>query len=714
MGAAEDFVKQLLTKKGRTAGARTAVLPEAPRKAPDSLIGRTSQTSQTSLPGPVLSVPPEAPTACQEVKSFLVPAPNAAARRVLRRPAETHSDKERSLRDEKVEFVRLVEETKAVCHLSDQMAVLKVAAEKRDIFPLLSCAGKNGASALHYNNLRNWRDGRRKHPGLRDPVTGRVDFSRADLLLPNYGRDFHRYGDERFWTAILAACNNLGSPQIAKNYALLVRKFTAEAPDAKIPSLAQVRYELKKIPARLLDLNRKGPAWYLQHTRDYNERDPESVRPNEAWVGDTQQLDFLIRVETGKDPDGTPVFAADRPWICVLMDIKSEFVVAWEMGIGAIDNRVIRNAFGRAVAQYGRPMILLTDNGKDYLKQGFTTPVVFTPDIAGSKIYSHSILQALDIEHRRATAYNGRAKIVERFFSEMAKYYRTCRGYLGNSPASRPATAAVWSKPGTCAHLMNIEEACRTMADFIDIYHDTKAKGSKFLRGMTPREAFAEDRRMKRPALSMQELYRRFLMPEPKPRIVDARGSSVVVSGLRYVALREDREKMWRYDGRPVMVKFDLASREYCFLFDLDGTFLTVAHRPQMLPYFCRTPEERALLRQHQNRINSEIATLNTYTNDLTHGFHKLDVSTSFGLPPEEFDGRAGIAKLDTMHSVKGETHNPAVYIPTAEKRAAGRGEDIRRLPGKTNLASPTVAAVDPDKVRRLAQLLKNNKPDNF
>jgi len=79
MGAAEDFVKQLLTKKGRTAGARTAVLPEAPRKAPDSLIGRTSQTSQTSLPGPVLSVPPEAPTACQEVKSFLVPAPNAAA-----------------------------------------------------------------------------------------------------------------------------------------------------------------------------------------------------------------------------------------------------------------------------------------------------------------------------------------------------------------------------------------------------------------------------------------------------------------------------------------------------------------------------------------------------------------------------------------------------------------------------------------------------------
>ncbi len=53
MGAAEDFVKQLLTKKGRAAGTRTAVPPEAPRKTPDS------QISRTCLPGPVLQVPPE-------------------------------------------------------------------------------------------------------------------------------------------------------------------------------------------------------------------------------------------------------------------------------------------------------------------------------------------------------------------------------------------------------------------------------------------------------------------------------------------------------------------------------------------------------------------------------------------------------------------------------------------------------------------------------
>ena len=61
-------------------------------------------------------------------------------------------------------------------------------------------------------------------------------------------------------------------------------------------------------------------------------------------------------------------------------------------------------------------------------------------------------------------------------------------------------------------------------------------------------------------------------------------------------------------------------------------------------------------------------------------------MSTSFGLPPEEFEGRAKLKKLDTMRSVKGETHNPAVYVTAAEKRArlGSRGEDIRS-PGSTD-----------------------------
>lgn len=701
MGAADDLVKRFLDTRRRKPGSgapggtadtvlpkepKSTVLPEVPDaagsaevlpEAPKSRMLPEAPEGAVFFPAVCTkgAVLPEAPKAAQAAKAVLAPAASAPVRKFLRNAPELHSDRERSLRDEKVEFVRLVEECKVVHHLSDQLAVLKVAAEKSDLFPLLATAGKNGKSALHYNNLRNWRDGRvgkNARPGLRNPVTGKVDYSRADLLLANYGAgEFRRYGDDRFWTAMLAACNNLADGQISLNYRLLVREWMKHSPSAEIPSLAQVYREIRRIPERMLQLNRKGPAWYLQHKRDYNERDPDSIRPNEAWVGDTQMLDFMIRVKTGVDAEGRDIYAAQRPWICVIMDVKSEHVLAWELGIGSINNQVIRNAFGRAVWEYGRPFIFQTDNGKDYLKLGFTRPVVFTPDIANSKVYRHSILEALEIEHRKAEAYNGRAKIVERFFSCLAKYYHTCRGYVGNSPAARPATAEVWAKENTCEALWNVAKACSELAKFIEIYHATPAKGSKFLRGKTPDEAFAEELRVQRPRLSMAELYRRFLLPEAKPRIMDPRGSSVTVDGKRYVTIREDREKMWKYDGRPVMVKFDLASRDYCFLFDLDGTFLTAAHRPQMIPYFCRTPEEKALLAQSQEWIKGEIKTLNTYTEDLTHGFHKLDVSTSFGLPPEEFEGRARLRKLDSKHSVKGETHNPAVYVTAAEYAAA-------------------------------------------
>ena len=547
-------------------------------------------------------------------------------------------------------------------------------------------------------------------------MTGQVDYSRADLLLGNYGRDAQRrYGDDRFWTELLADVNNSNENQIRKVYRAVVRKWANTAPDAEIPSLAQVYYEIRRIPQRLLKLNRKGSSYYLQHIRDYNERDPESIRPNEAWVGDTQMLDFMIRVDTGrKDAAGNPVFEATRPWICVLMDIKSEYVIAWEMGIGAIDHRVIRNAFGRGVCRYGRPLRFLTDNGKDYLKKGFTTPVVFTPSLTDSKVYEHSILLALEIEHRRAEAYNGRAKIVERFFKEMAQYYKACRGYVGNCPANRPAEAAVWSMPVTTEYLMGIEEACDTMADFIDIYHHTPAKGSKYLAGMTPEEAFAEDRRVKRPQLSLVELYRRFLLPEPRPRKVDARGSSVYVGSQRYVTLRQDREKMWQYDDKFVMVKFDLQSRDYCFLFDLDGTFLTVAHKPELLPYFARTPEEKALLAQHQEWIRGEIATLNTYTTEITKGFHKLDVGTSLGLPPEEFEARAQLKVVGRRHSVKGETHNPAAYVTDREAGAMthARGEDIKKVCTKKAVQPVTPIAADPqptEDIRDFNRMLVNH-----
>lgn len=717
MGAAEELVKKLLGRTGRTGrtGQTNLVLPATPQAVKGEALQKVCAEP----------VPPATPSA----GLAMLPAPGGvavpgldesvlpAARKFLRTPPSGHSAEERALRDEKVLFVRLVEEHKAACPgCSDREAAAAVAREHGRDFPRLAVAGKHGRSALHYNNLRNWRDGNRTRPGLRNPVTGAIDWTRADLLLKNYGGERRRYGDGEFWTEILTGCNNLSELQLSKSYRALVRKYAETRPDAEIPSLGQVRFQLAKLPKRLLELNRKGLSYYQQHYRDYNERDPESIRPNEAWVGDTQECDFMIRVKAGQDENGRDLYEAARPWICAILDIKSEYVVAWEMGVGSIDSRVIRNAFGRAVARYGRPYRFLTDNGKDYLKKGFTTPVVFTPDVANSKVYEHSILKELDIEHRVAEAYNARVKIVERFFSEMAKHYRHLRGYVGNRPENRPATADVWSKPGTNEYLMSIEEACDRMLDMIDTYHNTPAAGSKYLRGMTPAEAFAPEKRVMRPAMTYPDLYRSFLLPETQPRVLDPRGPGIHVDKQRYVVLRAHREAAWQYDRKPVMVKFDLASRDYCFLFDLSGAFIAAAHKPELLPYFWRTPEEREKLAAHQEAIRSEIRTLNTYTSELTRGFHKLDVASSYALPPEEFAEVAKLRKLDSKHSVGGESHNPAVYVTVDEHRArqAGKGEDLQKVCAKRKVLPATpqagTAVEDEEFRKKLVTLLTDGE----
>ena len=63
---------------------------------------------------------------------------------------------------------------------------------------------------------------------------------------------------------------------------------------------------------------------------------------------------------------------------------------------------------------------------------------------------------ALDVMHLTAEKYNARAKFVERFFREMAEYSRAARGYVGNKPDNRPATAKVWAKDANREYLMNV------------------------------------------------------------------------------------------------------------------------------------------------------------------------------------------------------------------------------------------------------------------
>lgn len=586
------------------------------------------------------------------------------------KPAIAFSAEERALRDEKCLFVKMVLEFHGRNRISVKRAAAAVAADSPQLFPRLREKG----NLLHaYSNFRNWTDGRPDRPGLRNPLTGKIDFSRRDLLLRNYGHRPERRGDPAFWRAVLAMFLHVQKPQLAKIYRTLAAHWMADYPAHPLPSKAMVDYYIKNTyPKRLLALARKGENYYIQHFRDYVERDPDTIRPNECWVADNRQLDFYVRV---KDGDG---WKAVRPWVCVILDVKSEYVVSFQLTEDTVTSVTIRNGLADGIVKYGRPAVFLTDNGKDYTARGFCRPVIFTPGVDNSEVYEHCIMRELDIECRQSLPYAAQSKVVERFNREMAEYDRLQRGYVGNKPSERPAAADVWAKPENCEYLMSVQQAAEYLRKFIEVYHAKPAERSRFLRGMSPARAFTPNLRLSRPALTYDEMYFAFLKPLTTSRTVDGRGPAVWCGKQRFVAV--EPRLLWPYDGKRVMVKFDNVTADHCFVFELSGEFICECRQPGYLPYFARSEEEHARLGEALRNRNRERAELQAWIYQETGGFHKLDPATINLLPRETLLANARLRKLDTKHSVGGETHNPAIYVLPKEVPPRSLPEPVPEL----------------------------------
>lgn len=584
----------------------------------------------------------------------------------LHRKPEDYAVKERALRDQKIEYIRAVWDLHLASGCTEPAACELVAEKRAEDFPLLMTAGKGGCSAMRYCNYRVWVTGTKDKPGLGRLNDGTPDYRNADVLLRNYQTDGKRalYGDPMFWAELRSLWLRIGCPYLAKNYRRLRMIWESEYPDQKIPTLNQVRVNFKKaFPRRMMILARKGENYYDQHIRNYIARDPDSIRPGEAWVADTKDCDFIIRVPA---PEGSKSeWNVIRPKIVLIMDVKSQFPVSVQLIDGNCSNLVIRNGFAKAVYYFGRPRIFLTDHGADYCKAGFGDPVIFTPDVDSSEVYCHSILGELSVEHDKSLPYNARAKIVERFFREVAGYERDTRGYVGNKPENRPATANVWAKIRAREYLNNTEEACRWISELLTVYLNTPSHG-KFLNGLTPLQAFRPEIRYTRAKLTDAEYARAFRMPLQESKILDERGPSVRVDNGRYVVIPEDRERSWAYDKKRVMIKTELLNKNSVFIYDLDGTYIAEARLEEKLPYF-NAPAD--LLSERQKEINAEKVLIRSRIMDATLNWNSVDGQTIYHQPREAFASPAPVKLLETAKSVGGETHNPKVNILKSEAR---------------------------------------------
>lgn len=532
-------------------------------------------------------------------------------------------------------------------NISQEKACLAVAMNN-ERFPLLSKAGKGGKSALTYNNLRAWL----RLLGRINLKNGTKDYNWDNVAcLDNKyttGKQLPKFDGVIFKFFCSLYLNNRQLP--ASICYKKTREFFKDVEE--FPTIAQIKYQLKRLPKNVIDAGRFGIDYVENRSTYMLIRDWDKVRPNQCWFADSRTSDFYIRV-----PDGNK-FKAVRPIVTFIMDAYSWHCVGFDVsadGTGG-GSDLIRNTFAKACFEHGRPEIFYVDNGKDYNKKGFTTPVIINDK-------EYSILNELGVKLVNSKPYKGRSKTVERRFREFSNDFDRCQpSYCGNSPANRPEQADLYTKGDNIMLLMSEQQFVDKFTAEIEKFHNSKLGGH--LKGKTPAEAFNSNNRLVRSPMSNSEMTRACLLTENMPRTVH-RGGCIDFNRVRYHA-----EDLIAYTGNKVIIKSSYLEQGSIHAFNLAGNYIaecTAQCTVHPLANHLGTDEDKKQLDIELVKQGRQRKELLSGLKDVTGGLIGLSADELMSLTPEKLlNGKCNIKQLDSVHKVKGNTHNVKL-VTTAE-----------------------------------------------
>lgn len=217
-------------------------------------------------------------------------------------------------------------------------------------------------------------------------------------------------------------------------------------------------------------------AWEAKYMHKATREKPSLI--NEVWFGDHHVLDVFI-----KDMDGKIV----KPWLTAWYDAASGCVVGWCLSTNP-NSQTIAEAFAYGVCEKkdfifsGLPLIVYTDNGKDYRSHAFEGGKIIDKSFGKGmpfNIETDGILKQLGIENVHAKAYHGWAKPIERFFGTFAdRYVRELPGWCGRHPDERPEDFEKdLKKLANQDKLLTIDELREWLINILNEYHTTEHSG---------------------------------------------------------------------------------------------------------------------------------------------------------------------------------------------------------------------------------------------
>ena len=264
-----------------------------------------------------------------------------------------------------------------------------------------------------------------------------------------------------------------------------ILKFQFEKDGKAVKSEATYRRFINFIQKNHNDVHilaRDGEKKLKDTVAPYLRRDLSSIDVGDALVADGNKLDFqVLNPFTGK-----PCRAI---WI-VFYDWISKDVAGSEIMLTE-NTQAISSALRNAILRLGKiPKYVYLDNGGAFKSQYFT----------GVKNFKETGLQGvyknLGITVKFAQPYNGRAKVVERFFGEFVKSCPPAvSSYIGNSIENRPAHLRRNEEFHKNLHqndkIPTIEQAKMIIESWLEYY---RTRPCKHVKGRTIGEAFNDAR----------------------------------------------------------------------------------------------------------------------------------------------------------------------------------------------------------------------------
>jgi len=353
----------------------------------------------------------------------------------------------------------------------------------------------------------------------------------------------------------------------------------------KVPPLkAMYQYVQQYIPQAVMVLHREGLGAYEARCAPYIQRDPESVRPGQVWVGDHHQCNCWVR-HRGKWV---------RPWLTGWNDMRSRAVVGFDVNASP-NQTTIMLAMKRGIEKYGPPDMVKIDNGRDYDSEMFTgttkvrrreyrkalkTGYIDEPTVAG-------IYAMMDVGVSFSIPYHPQSKPIERWFDTLDRQLcKTMDTYCGKDSKRKPERLNDYlAKESTIRDAMYLEDFAGLVNEYITkVYNHTAHRGAG-MDGRSPAEVMAERPSRRVLASGVIDMLMRVWSGELK----------VGKNGVNFKKLYYGQFNMdlMNYQGKKVRVAYDPDDLRMIYVYEANTLkLITMADQNELIRYADAISEE--------------------------------------------------------------------------------------------------------------------------